>query len=174
MIFFGHVGLTGLAARTAEKYIDELKIDYRLVFIGSILPDLIDKPIGRILFAETFNSGRIFAHTLLFVLGLYGIGLYDWYRYRKIRWLVLAESCLLHDVLDTIWTIPQTFLWPFLGWRFYEKPEEQWLASIWTKLITDPLVFVPEIIGLIIILYTVWELTVHHKLRFFLKSGKLK
>jgi hypothetical protein len=174
MIFFGHVGLTGLAAATAEKYIDKLKIDYRLVLIGSVLPDLIDKPIGRILFAEAFNSGRIFAHTLLFVLGLYGISSYHWYKYRKIGWLVVAESCLLHDVFDTIWTIPQTFFWPFLGWEFYTNPEEQWLASVLTKLITDPLVFVPEFIGLMIVLYTVWQLTAHRKLKSFLKNGKLK
>lgn len=174
MIFFGHVGLTGLAARAVEKFIYPLKLDYRLVLIGSVLPDLIDKPIGRVLFAETFNSGRIIAHTLLFVLGLYALGLYRWYRSGKIGWLTVAECCLLHDVLDTIWTIPQTFLWPFLGWGFYVKPDGQWLASAFIKLITDPLVFVPEITGFIITMYFLWELAVHRRLSLFLRNGKLE
>lgn len=47
MIFFGHLGLTGLAAKAVEKSLGNIKIDYRVVFVGSILPDLIDKPIGR-------------------------------------------------------------------------------------------------------------------------------
>ncbi|OEU51521.1 MAG: hypothetical protein BA871_09955 [Desulfuromonadales bacterium C00003096] len=38
------------------------------IAIGVILPDLIDKPIGRILLGESVANGRLFGHTLLFVL----------------------------------------------------------------------------------------------------------
>ena len=43
-------------------------LDYRFLLIGSLLPDLIDKPIGGIFFYQTFQNGRIFAHTLCFTL----------------------------------------------------------------------------------------------------------
>jgi hypothetical protein len=76
-VCFGHVGLTTLTARVIEKSTNEKRMDYRLVVIGSLLPDLIDKPIGRILFQNRFESGRVFAHTLAFVLVLISIGLYQ-------------------------------------------------------------------------------------------------
>jgi len=47
------------------------KINYLFVALGAILPDLIDKPIGRILLGESVANGRLFGHTLLFVLDSY-------------------------------------------------------------------------------------------------------
>ena len=41
-------------------------IDIRLLLVGSLLPDIIDKPIGQYFLVETFSNGRIFSHTLLF------------------------------------------------------------------------------------------------------------
>ena len=73
MIFFGHLGITTVVIKTYEKiaYKDrdlrnKVPIDYRAVLVGSILPDIIDKPIGAYLFRSTFHNSRIFAHTLLF------------------------------------------------------------------------------------------------------------
>jgi len=50
-------------------------IDIRLLLIGSLLPDIIDKPTGQVLFRETFSNGRIFCHTLLFIILVTVIGL---------------------------------------------------------------------------------------------------
>ena len=36
------------------------RIDLRLLLIGSLLPDIVDKPIGTVLFRSTFENGRIF------------------------------------------------------------------------------------------------------------------
>lgn len=173
MIFFGHVGLTGLTTKIAEKSIGKMKIDYRVVLIGSILPDLIDKPIGRLLFAKTFNTGRVFAHTLLFIFILFGIGLYRWHRYRKIGWLVLTESCVLHDVFDSMWGIPETFYWPLFGIGFYAKAERSWIGSDLTRLMTDPTYYVPEIVGFVITLYFIRQLVVHHRVKSFIRNGIL-
>ncbi|MCM1566710.1 MAG: metal-dependent hydrolase [Dehalobacter sp. 4CP] len=173
MIFFGHLGLTGLAAKAAEKSLGNIQIDYRIVFVGSILPDLIDKPIGRFLFAETFHTGRVFAHTVLFLFLLLGIGYYRWQRYRKNGWLVLAGSCLCHDIFDAMWVIPQTFYWPLYGPKFYASTEASWLQADWIKLMTDPASYVPEIAGLLIILYFLRNLIVHHQVKDFLKNGGL-
>ena len=43
--------------------------------IGAILPDLLDKPLGQILLAETINWGRIYAHTLIIAVILIIMGL---------------------------------------------------------------------------------------------------
>ncbi len=173
MIFFGHLGLTGLAAKAVEKSLGNIKIDYRVVFVGSILPDLIDKPIGRFLFAETFHTGRVFAHTLLFIFLLLGIGYYRWHRYQKSGWLVLTGSCLFHDIFDAMWMIPETFYWPLYGMKFYASTEGSWLQADLTSLMTDPASYVPEITGFIIILYFIRKLIVHHRAKAFLKNGVL-
>jgi len=44
------------------------QIDIRVLIIGSLLPDVIDKPVGIYLFRSTFSNGRIFCHTLLFLI----------------------------------------------------------------------------------------------------------
>jgi hypothetical protein len=43
-------------------------LNYSFITLGAILPDLIDKQIGRILLGESVANGRLFGHTLLFVL----------------------------------------------------------------------------------------------------------
>ncbi|WP_196769050.1 metal-dependent hydrolase [Neomoorella thermoacetica] len=96
MLFLGHAGLTLAAARVMEKMMvpggrqrtggrpgpPEL-IDYRLVLIGSMLPDIIDKPLGGVIFKETLGNGRIYAHTLVFLLFAWAAGLLWWRRYRR-------------------------------------------------------------------------------------------
>lgn len=43
--------------------------DLRFWALGSLLPDIIDKPVGRYILAGTFQyNGRIFSHTLLLVV----------------------------------------------------------------------------------------------------------
>lgn len=72
MIFFGHLGITTGIVNCCEKILhkdkglkNKISIDYRFVMLGSILPDMIDKPIGAFLFRNTFHNSRIFAHTLI-------------------------------------------------------------------------------------------------------------
>jgi hypothetical protein len=43
-------------------------IDPRHMSTGAPLPDLIDKPVGEVIFASTLANERIIGHTLLFVL----------------------------------------------------------------------------------------------------------
>ncbi|WP_332449391.1 metal-dependent hydrolase [Methanoculleus sp.] len=89
--------------------------------LGAVLPDLLDKPVGHLLLAESLNSGRIFAHGLLF-LGLVliaGIALKR--RDRSFALLAVATGALSHQVLDMMWAMPVTWYFPLLGpYRSYE------------------------------------------------------
>ena len=51
--------------------------------IGAILPDLLDKPLGQILLADTIIYGLIYAHTLTLAVILIISGLLIWYKNRK-------------------------------------------------------------------------------------------
>ncbi|WOX56486.1 metal-dependent hydrolase [Methanoculleus palmolei] len=83
--------------------------------LGGVLPDLIDKPLGHIVLAETVGYGRIYCHglTVLSLVALAGLLIY---RYRKrIGLLALAAGMASHQVLDSMWRHPVEWFWPFLG-----------------------------------------------------------
>ena len=120
MLLFGHLGITLGIFFGLGIFLPRLKtlINPRYLAIGAILPDLIDKPIGEVIFASTFSSGRIIGHTLLFSLLLFLIGLYMYGKRRDIRVLSLTSGAFLHLFEDQMGSDPQTFLWPLFGWSF--------------------------------------------------------
>ena len=120
MLLFGHLGITLGIFFGLGIFIPRLRtlIDPRYLAIGAILPDLIDKPLGEVIFASTFANGRIIGHTLLFSLLLFLIGLYMYGKRRDIRVLSLTSGSFFHLFEDQMGSDPQTFLWPLLGWSF--------------------------------------------------------
>jgi Predicted membrane-bound metal-dependent hydrolase (DUF457). len=180
MIFFGHLGLTTGAVKVYESLFDEKKennrklpIDYRIVLVGAILPDIIDKPIGAFLFRSTFHNSRIFAHTLIFSLILLILGAVQCYKNNKNRILTLGISSLIHLILDSMWLYPSILFWPIYGFKFPERPEGDWVKSDLIRLISDPTYFLPELIGFAIIAYYFIKLVKERKLKNFIKSGMM-
>jgi membrane-bound metal-dependent hydrolase YbcI (DUF457 family) len=95
------------------------KIDYRLVALGALLPDLIDKPLGKILLRGPLdNNGHVFGHTLLFTLTVLLPGAYLLARAGDPRLFAMAVAALTHLALDPVNHAPQTLLWPLLGFDF--------------------------------------------------------
>lgn len=180
MIFFGHLGITTgvikIYEKIAHKDIDidsEVSIDYRVVLIGSILPDIIDKPIGAYIFRNTFHNSRIFAHTLLFSVLIMLIGLYILYKHKKSNILLLGTCTSIHLILDSMWLYPEILFWPYFGWRFPVRPEGNWVQSDIIRLATDPSYYLSELIGFMIIAYYFVRLIKNRQINTFLKNGKL-
>jgi hypothetical protein len=172
----GHLKSQGASAekrtRTWREPLERLsrKVDLRLLLIGSLLPDIIDKPIGLLLFPGVFGGGRLFAHTLLFVLVLTSIGLvYNWARGNN-GILVLAYGSAMHLLLDNMWRSPVILLWPFLG-PMPVGTTEQWLTHLFENLTQNPLAYVPEMVGAIIAAPLVWALFRRGGLLRFLRTG---
>ena len=65
MLVFAHLGLTLAAANLSRRF--DFRPDLAFVGIGSLLPDMIDKPLGYMIYGS-MATGRIYAHTLLFLL----------------------------------------------------------------------------------------------------------
>ena len=83
--------------------------------IGSVLPDLVDKGLGHIVFSSSLDNGRIFFHSLVIVLLLALVGLIVWNYYRSFAFLVVGLGVLLHQVVDMMWKQPVTWYYPLLG-----------------------------------------------------------
>jgi hypothetical protein len=160
----------GVIARLAALY---EHIDLRILLIGSLLPDIIDKPIGGFFFREQLSNGRVYAHTLLFLIILTVVGIWL-YRSRGSIWmLVLAFGTLIHHILDQIWLMPKTMLWPVLGFEFERITSTDWLSLWLSNFFSRPGVFIPELIGLGILL--VWGIILvgRKKVGAFLRYGKI-
>jgi inner membrane protein len=147
--------------------------DLRFWVLGSILPDLIDKPLGHLFFSQFFGgNGRIYGHTLLFALLLFGIGLFLFLSKKKAWLLALGFGVLIHMVLDFTWRTPITFLWPLLGGNFPPEPEGDWILRMIIGLITSPGEYIIEIAGLVIMGLFVIVLLMNKGAVRFLKTGK--
>ena len=139
-----------------------------------MLPDIIDKPVGQLLFRETFSSGRIFSHTLLFTVLLSLSGIYFYRRYHK-NWLAaFAVGSLIHLILDRVWQTPRTLFWPFLGLAFERADLEDWLGNLLQAIVSKPAVFVPELIGLVVIAILGWVLIRRKALLKFIIFGQIR
>ena len=76
---------------------------------GSVVPDLIDKPLGYILLPQVLDSGRTFLHTLLIAAIFAAVGVMLWNRNRYAPALVaFAAGVLLHQLPDAMWQEPVT------------------------------------------------------------------
>jgi hypothetical protein len=141
MYLLGHLGI-GLGLAWTASRATRQDVDYRLVLLGSILPDLVDKPLGLALNLES----RLWAHTLVFlgtVLAMSAIP-------RVRRLVFLGIGVATHLLLDRMWENPFVAVWPALGLGFpVDGGVDLWgiLEVLWK----DPIVLGGEIVGLVVI-----------------------
>ena len=165
MLLFGHIGITLGIFFIFSYFVPRLKtiIDPRYLAVGSLLPDIIDKPLGMIVFASSISNGRMISHTLVFSLTLFLIGLYLFDKRSDIRVITLATGSFIHLMEDQMWATPQTLFWPLFGWSFPKDQIADGLAFL-LMLLKESLMpqfsqdfipdhtFIPEIIGMFVIL----------------------
>jgi hypothetical protein len=188
MLAFGHAGITlgtvlilqqTLKSRNDVKHPDSFagfvsSIDLRILLVGSLLPDIIDKPLGLIILRESVNYGRIYAHTLLF-LALITTGGWLLFKQKHQKWLLtLSFASAGHLVLDLMWRTPAILFWPLFGTSFPREKDGDYFAQLWTDFLTHPSVFWGEIIGAIVALvFGIILLSRKNRLRNFFLHGRI-
>jgi membrane-bound metal-dependent hydrolase YbcI (DUF457 family) len=143
MLFFAHLGMALFAANFVKR------LDLAFVALGSLLPDIIDKPLGAVVFG-TPAMGRTFAHTLLFLLLIATFAAYA----KDIRLMSLSGGVLSHLILDSMWNSPVILLWPLLG--SFPLAAHVGMMGYFEMLIMglrSPAVFLPECFGFAYTLY---------------------
>ena len=100
----GHIGITHLLSRIVS---DRFRVPFntKLIVVASILPDILDKPLGIL----GIGGGRFIFHSLAFVVLLYFV--------RK----ELFFGSLIHLILDRMWEEPEILLFPLLGFVIPER-----------------------------------------------------
>ena len=159
-------------------------VDFRLVILGSLLPDIIDKPL-RWLLGDTIGTGRSFAHTLIFTMLLILSTIYFYVKHKPPFMLYVSFGVVMHLILDQMWLYQETLLWPLFGWRI-EKTCGSWLqivlslpasVSHWTDtvlglLTKEPEILISEILGGLILVALLFDLVHRHRLLAFIRSGQ--
>ncbi len=148
-------------------------VDVRLLLVGSLLPDIVDKPLGMVLLRDTLNNGRIFSHSLVFALLLTLAGFYIYWRHGKTWILALAFGAFTHLLLDEMWLDPRTLLQPLYGYIPPRGDSTYWISNIVYDLHTDPGTYIPEIVGAAILTWFVVVLVRRKMVAAFIRSGKL-
>jgi membrane-bound metal-dependent hydrolase YbcI (DUF457 family) len=114
MLLMCHLFIGLVIGLVAYQYLGDRRT-IPLAALGSILPDLIDKPLGHIILSGSVDFGRIYAHSGLFFLAMMVVALA--YQRRKGSWILLAlvAGMFSHLVLDSMWQMPVTLFYPLLG-----------------------------------------------------------
>lgn len=150
-------------------------IDYRLLLLGAILPDLIDKPLGKVFLREQLANGQIFSHTLLFTLLLLHIGFLLSGQGRR-TFLSLFIGVSFHLAGDIVWLSRGTLLWPLYGWAFPKGVPlgvAETTRGYLSTLATTPVLLGLEAIGGMILLATILSLLPRARWKSFVKRGNL-
>ncbi|MCH7578780.1 MAG: metal-dependent hydrolase [Chloroflexi bacterium] len=89
------------------------RIDYRAVAFGSLLPDLVDKPLIWFILRDSDFGGHHAGHSLLFSLALLALGLAAAARGDN-RALLIAFGAVTHVAYDSLTHVPWSLLYPFV------------------------------------------------------------
>ncbi len=193
MLFFGHLGITAAVTKIIDitfpaeaadsdngirrKIVSMVSkfrkadgsIDYRMVIIGSMLPDIIDKPLALVMDNSVYFSGRGICHGLLFNLLLLTGGII----FRKAWLRVIWFGSLIHLLLDSIWRAPVTLFWPLYGW-FPPTVYDTWLEDMLRGLMTKPVVFILEMTGLSLVTYIAYRVIRSNGVKNLIKHGRIR
>jgi membrane-bound metal-dependent hydrolase YbcI (DUF457 family) len=175
VLFFGHIGIAvGIAF--IILLIIKIKADYRFVILGSMLPDIIDKPLGIYIFTQALDSGRVFCHTLLFVilLALISLILYSKRRQTWLAFLTLGSAA--HIILDEMWETPGILFWPLYGFDFGHRVcSGSYVVQIIKSNYDNLYTYETELIGIVILaLFAVYyKLYEPARMKAFLLRGEL-
>ena len=146
------------------------RIDLRVLLVGSLLPDIIDKPLGLLVFG-TFWC-RLFCHSLLFLVVIACAGLYLYTSHHRNWLLVLGFGIFMHLVLDEMWLDTHTLLWPLQGFSFptvYYPNSEQGV----TGGLDVAKLLVSELVGLVVLGWITWLLVRRGKVWAFIRHGQV-
>lgn len=166
MFVFGHLGIGSTIAKPWSRGISR-----RVLLLGTILPDLIDKPTYYLLVLFTGKHSqelgmlagtRLFGHTALF-LALLLAAAFFWKR-RRALFAALALGVATHLLLDNVAdallgdhsrSALIAMTWPWFGWNFPAIPFHSIGAHLRHSF--DPRLLACEGLGLVLLAWDFWR-----------------
>ncbi len=195
MLAFGHAGVTIGTALAAQLLLNRRPdaganikpatpgnalasfikdMDMRVLLAGSLLPDIIDKPLGFVVLGDSIGYGRIYAHTLLVLIAVLFTGALI-YRLLAQKWLlVLTLGTFGHFVLDEMWRTPSILFWPLYGAAFPREGLADYLQILGNNIMTQPVIQASEAAGFVLLTFAgILVLKKKNGPRDFIRKGRI-
>jgi LexA-binding, inner membrane-associated putative hydrolase len=137
-------------------------IDYRLVALGSLLPDMVDRAIRATSGRTWSRDQHLLGHTLLLNAPVVVAGISLARRRQDARLLAVGAAAMTHLLVDPVIQSPRTLLWPLLGRDF---PESRGLSR--------PLTMLTQIGAAAAVMATLFTLQRRGRLSDFIARGSL-
>jgi hypothetical protein len=137
-------------------------IDYRLVALGSLLPDMVDRAIRAAGGRKWSRDQHLLGHTILLNAPVVLAGISLARRRRDARLLAIGAAAITHLLVDPVIRSPRTLLWPLLGFDF---PESRGLSR--------PLTLLTQIVAGVAVLATIFSLQRRGRLNNLISRGSL-
>lgn len=114
MLFLGHLVIGLIAGFILYEIFHDQNV---IIFcaLGSVLPDIVDKPLGHIFLNSVLDNGKIYFHSLIIFLLFVITGILVWKYYRSSSFLYVALGIIIHQIVDLMWNRPVNWYFPFLG-----------------------------------------------------------
>jgi inner membrane protein len=164
----------GIAALIVYVSLGRRRIDYRMILIGAVMPDLVDALLGLFLFEG--DTGRWIAHSVFAAIGITVLIILVFRGDRRQSLFGIGVGWLLHLVADGMWQAPETFLWPAFGTTFSMVPTEPYSWDLFLDPIAHMTTWAGELIGLAILVWfwVAFRLGEADRFRLFLSDGYLR
>lgn len=173
MLPLSHVGFTTAAVKILETGLRLRRIDYRIVIVSSLLPDIVDKSLLKVLENSLTYESRAFGHSLVF-LGLIGVVTLLLWTWNRNTWLLpVFLGTLFHEIFDVMWLHPGILFWPMEGWQFPKPTDEAWVGRmqlLWYDIEQRDLL---DNISVWIMLFFFMRIALKGKIFEFIRTGRL-
>lgn len=178
MLPSAHVEFTWAAANALQRSSLGQRwqdLDYRLLALAALLPDLMDKPLAVFAFPNE-HAALLYGHTLLLHLAVWGGAAAAG---RVHRWLPYLLAFSGHLAADRMWGFASTLLWPLRGRRFHQWQNVGSPAAFlqaYSQIIrSEPKLVALEAIGLGLLAWVIADRRLYRKdiLSRFLRTGRV-
>ncbi|MBC8449089.1 MAG: metal-dependent hydrolase [Chloroflexi bacterium] len=179
MLPSAHVEFTWAAANALQRSrhgTAQQDLDYRLLALAALLPDLIDKPLAVFALRDS-KAALLYGHTLLLHLAVWG-GATATGRLR--RWWPYLLAFSGHLAADRMWGFAHTLLWPLRGRQFHQWKDvgspEAFLRAYADIIRSEPKLVALEAVGLALLVGVIADRKLYRKsvLSRFLRTGKVE
>ena len=165
----------GIAALIVYVSLGRRRIDYRMILVGAVLPDVIDGILGLFGFFEG-PAGRWIAHSILAAIAVTVVIILVFKGDRRQSLFGIGVGWMLHLVADGMWAAPETFFWPAFGTEFSTSPTEPYSWDLFLDPMAHLMTWTGELIGLAILawFWVAFRLGEDDRFRLFLSDGYLR
>ena len=173
MLPLAHVGFTTAAVKVLETGLRLRQIDYRVLIVASLLPDLVDKPLSSVLAGSYEYESRALGHSLVFLGCFVILMIVQWFWNKNLWLLPVVLGVLFHDIFDAMWLHPGIFYWPLEGWLFPTPVNEAWQGWMQIDSYKIKQLDLFDNISVLILLCFFMKIALGGRILDFLRKGKL-